>query len=122
MSARNAMMVKRLTAYNLTMDDEKLGLKPETLFKIYGAIEAQARQSAKADIRHELRISQDGRIKTRFHVAVSDRMAPHLLAAVQKQAEAEYGIELKSYLHKLQEQLMGQMFVGASDQINVKFG
>ena len=111
-----------MTAYNLTMDDEKLGLKPETLFKIYGAIEAQARQSAKADIRHELRVTLDDRIKTRFHVAVSDRMAPHLLAAVQKQAEAEYGIELKSYLHKLQEQLMGQMFAGASDQINVKFG
>lgn len=109
-----------MATYNLVMDDEKLDLKPAVLFKMYGAIDAQARQLASADIKHELRISQDGRIKTRFYIAVSDRMAPHLLSAVQKQAEAESG--LKNYLHKLEEQLMAQMFAGASDQINVRFG
>lgn len=111
-----------MATYNITMDDEKLGLKPEVLFKLYGTIDTQARDSANPEFSHELRISQDGRIKTRFRLVVSDRMAPHLLAAVQKQAESDCGIGLKSYLHKLQEQLMAQMFAGASDGINVRFG
>lgn len=112
-----------MTTYNITMDDEKLGLKPETLLKIYAAIESDTRQAAPAEIRHELRISQDARIKTRFYIAVSDRMSSHLIGAVQKQTQTEYGAGLlKSYLYKLQEQLMSQMFAGASDTINIKFG
>lgn len=111
-----------MDTYNLIVDDEKLEIKPEVLFKMYGDIDAQARQSADARIKHELRISRDGKIKTRFYIAVSDRMAPHLLSAVQKEAESESGSGLKTYFNKLQEQLMAQMFAGASDQINIRFG
>jgi hypothetical protein len=111
-----------MTTYNITMDDENLGLKPEMLLKIYRAIESDARQAAPAGIQHELRISRDARINTRFYIAVSDRMSTHLISAVQKQTQTEYGSGLKSYLYKLQEQLMSQMFAGASDTINIKFG
>jgi hypothetical protein len=104
--------------YNITMDDEKAETKPEVLFQIYGAIEAQARQAAPPAISHELRISQDAKIKTRFYIAVSDRMAPHLVASIQKQVDT-YGYGLKSYFYKLQEQLMAQMFAGAKDTIEI---
>jgi hypothetical protein len=100
------------------MDDEKLGVKPEILFRIYGQIEAQAKDSAPAQIRNELRISQDARIKTRFYIAVSDRMAQYLIGAVQKQASGD-ATGLMSYFYKLQEQLMAQMFAGAKDTINI---
>jgi hypothetical protein len=107
-----------IITYNITMDDEKAEIKPEVLFKIYGSMEAQAKQAAPPAISHELRISQDARIKTRFYVVVSDRMAPHLLAAMQKQL-GTYGVGLKSYFYKLQEQLMAQMFAGAKDTIEI---
>jgi hypothetical protein len=100
------------------MDDEKLGVKPEILFRIYGQIEAQAKDSAPAQIRNELRISQDARIKTRFYIAVSDRMAQYLIGAVQKQASGD-AIGLRAYFYKLQEQLMAQMLAGAKDTINI---
>lgn len=103
------------------MDDEKLELRPEVIFKIYGSIQAQAKQVAPVDVRQELRISQDGRIKTKFYVTVSDRMVPHLLTAVQKQAETEGGT-LKSYLYKLEEQLIAQMCAGKGDGMNIRFG
>ncbi len=106
-----------MQTYNITMDDEKLGVKPETLFRIYGAIETQAKNAAPAAIRNEIRISQDARIKTRFYIAVSDRMAQHLVTAVQKQVDGDAS-GLRSYFYKLQEQLMGQMFAGAKD-INI---
>jgi hypothetical protein len=102
------------------MDDEKAEIKPETLFKIYAAIEAQAKQAAPPAINQELRIAQDARIKTRFYITVSDRMAQHLVSAVQKQIDA-YGVGLKSYFYKLQEQLMAQMFAGAKDTISISF-
>lgn len=98
-----------MQSFNVTMDDERLGVRPEALFRIYGTIEAEAREAAPAEIRNEVRISQDARIKTRFYVAVSDRMAPHLIMAIQRQAERSPG--LKPYLYKLQEQLMAQTFM-----------
>lgn len=110
--------MERVNTYHITMDDEKSEIKPEALFKIYAAIESQAKQAAPPAIIQELRIAQDARIKTRFYVTVSDRMAPHLVAAVQKQI-GEYGVGLKSYFHKLQEQLMAQMFAGAKDTISI---
>jgi hypothetical protein len=109
-----------METYNITMDDEQLAVRPEVLLRIYGAIEAQAKEGAPADVRHEVRISQDARIKTRFYIAVSDRMAPHLIMAIQKQAEQSPG--LKPYLYKLQEQLMAQTFAGAKDGFTVSFG
>ena len=104
--------------YHITMDDEKLGTRPEILFRIYGQIEKHAKESAPVQIRNELRISQDARLKTRFYIAVSDRMAQFLIAAVQIQANGDAS-GLRSYFYKLQEQLMGQMFAGAKDTINI---
>jgi hypothetical protein len=106
-----------MQTFNITMDDEKLAVRPEVLFKIYGAIETQAKNAAPAAIKNELRISQDARIKTRFYIAVSERMAQHLLTAVQKQVDGDAS-GLRPYFYKLQEQLMGQMFAGAKD-INI---
>lgn len=100
------------------MDDDKCEIKPDMLFRIYGAIEAKAKKSAPPVASHELRISQDAKIKTRFYIAVSDRMAPHLVSAVQQQIGG-YGVGLKSYFYKLQEQLMAQMFAGAKDTIEI---
>ena len=99
------------------MDDEKLGIKPEFLASMYRAIESKARQLAPQDVRGELAIAQDGRVNTRFFIAVSSRMAPFLITAVQQHVESEYGIGLKSYFHKLQEQIMSQMFAGVKDVI-----
>lgn len=108
--------------FNVTMDDDKLGVKPEVLFKLYSRIDASAREMAPADIRHELRISQNPRIKTRFEILVSDRMAPFLIKAVQQQTDAEYGMGLKSYFYKLQEQIMTQL-LGPLDQttFNIRY-
>jgi hypothetical protein len=100
------------------MDDDNLGVKPEILVGMYKAVDAKARQLALQQIRNELIISQDGRIKTRFNVTVSDRMAPHLIAAIQQQADSETAVGMKSYFYKLQEQVMSQMFAGVKDVIS----
>ena len=104
------MQNSKVSTYHITMDDDKLGLKPELVFGMYAAIDSKARELAPQGIRNELRISRDGRIKTRFHIQVSDRMTPHLLSAIQWQAESVQGTALKSYFHKLQDQVMSQMF------------
>lgn len=120
----------RVATFHVTMDDDRLEVKPEHIARIYGLIDAKARQIAPEPARAELRITQDGRIKTRFYIAVSDRMAPHLVAAVQQVIMAssaaaadgrqqDYGIGLKSYFYRLQEQLMAQMFAGAKDVIQI---
>jgi hypothetical protein len=92
------------------MDDDKTGVKPEVLVGMYLAIDANARQLAPHDVKRELAISQDGKIKTRFHIQVSSRMAPHLISAIQQQVDTQQGIRLKSYFYKLQEQVMAQLF------------
>ncbi len=112
-----------MQTYHIIMDDDKLGVKPEILFSLYLSIDANAKALAPADIRHELSISQNGKIKTRFGIAVSERMAPFLVRAVQVQAEKEVGMGLKSYFYKLQEQLMAHM-LGPLDQtmaVNIKY-
>jgi hypothetical protein len=106
-----------ILTYHVTMDDDKLGVKLEVLVGMYTAIDAKARQLAPQDVKRELIISQDGRIKSRFHIQVSNRMAPHLIAAIQQQADSESGISMKSYFYKLQEQIMAQMFAGVKDVI-----
>ncbi len=103
--------------YHVTMDDDKTGVKSEVLVGMYSAIDAMARQLAPQDVKRELMISQDGRIKTRFHIQVSSRMAPHLISAIQQQANTQEGIGLKSYFYKLQELVMAQMFAGVKDVI-----
>jgi hypothetical protein len=37
-------------------------------------------------------------------------MAPYFIAAIQQHVDSDYGIGLRSYFHKLQEQIMSQMF------------
>lgn len=111
------MQDQGISTYHVTMDDDKIGVKPETIVGMYTDIDAKARQMAPQDVRRELIISQDGRIKTRFYIQVSNRMAPHLIAAIQQQAESESGIGMKSYFYKLQEQVMSQMFAGIKDVI-----
>src|SRR2546426_12148269 len=106
------MTMERVNIYHLTMDDEKAEIKPETLFKIYAAIEAEAKQAAPPPINQELRITQDARIKTRFYITVSDRMAPHLVSAGQKQIGA-YGVRVKSDFYKVREERLGQMCAAA---------
>jgi hypothetical protein len=111
------MQDQRISTYHVTIDDEKLGIRPETLVRMYAAIDSDARHAAPADIKRELVISQDGRTKTRFYIQVSNRMAPHLIAAIQRHAESESGIGMKSYFYKVQEQIMSQMFAGVKDVI-----
>src|SRR5687767_2403715 len=111
------MQDQRVSTYHVTMDDDKLGVKPEVLVGMYTAIDAKARQLAPQEIRKELVISQDGRIKTKFYIQVSNRMAPHIIAAIQQQAESASWTGMKSYFNKLQEQVMSQMFAGVKDVI-----
>lgn len=103
------MQDRKVSTYHIIMDDEKLGLKPQIVFDMYSDIYSKARALAPQDVKNELRITQDGRIKTRFFIQVSDRMAPHLLSATQKQADSVDG-SARAYFHKLQSQLMAQMF------------
>ena len=98
------------------MEDDKLGVKPEVLVGMYLAINTSAEQLAPPEVRQELRISQDGKIKSKFYVQVSSRMAPYLIEAIQKQADSQVGIGLKSYFYKLQEQIMSQL-LGSQEQI-----
>ena len=112
-----------VSKYHVTMQDEKLGVKPEVLVGMYGIIEAKARQLAPQPVRNELVISQDNKMKNRFYIQVSNRMAPHLISAIQHQADTQQGMGLKSYFYKLQEQIMSQMF-GEQEQVttfNIKY-
>ncbi|HEY3095156.1 MAG TPA: hypothetical protein VGJ42_05295 [Nitrososphaera sp.] len=111
------MQDQAILTYHVTMDDEKLGVKPEVLVGMYTAIDAKAKELASQDVKRELIISQDGRIKSKFYIQVSNRMAPHLIAAIQRQADSESGLGMKSYFYKLQEQVMAQMFAGVKDVI-----
>ena len=97
------------------MEDDKLGVKPEVIVKMYMAINTIADQLAPRELKAELIISQDGKIKSKFYVQVSNRMAPYLIEAIQKQAESQPGIGLKSYFYKLQEQIMSQL-LGPQEQ------
>ncbi len=103
------MSHRKVSTYHIVMDDEKLELRPQAVFDMYSDIYARARELAPQEARSELRITQDGRIKTCFYIAVSDRMAPHLLFATQKQAEIVQGTA-RAYFYKLQSQLMSEMF------------
>jgi hypothetical protein len=107
------------TTYDITMESgNEVGARTDFLIRLYAAIDSKARQLAPAGIRNELLISQDGNVKTTFHVKVSGRMAPYLVNSIQQNTDPSYGIALKSYLNKLQEQIMSQMFAGVKDVIS----
>lgn len=108
----------RSAIYDVTVEDgDRLGIKTEILAAMFRSIHSKARQLAPKELENEISISQDGTIKTNFRVRVSSKMAPYLLTAIQQQSEEGYGIAVRSYLHKLQEQIMAQMFVGVKDVI-----
>ena len=112
-----------VSKYRVSMQDENLGIKPEVLVAIYTVIDAKARQLAPQQVRNELVISQDNKMKDKFYIQVSNRMAPHLISAIQQQADAQQGMGLRSYFYKLQEQIMSQIF-GPQEQVttfNIKY-
>src|SRR5207244_12626816 len=98
-------------------EEDKLGGRPEVLVAMYNCMHARARQLGPQDIRRELIVSQDGRIKSKFYIQVSSRMAPHLIAAIQQRADSESGIGMKSYFYNLQEQVMSHMFADVKNVI-----
>jgi hypothetical protein len=111
------MQNEGVSTYHITIEDDKLGVRPEVLVAMYKSIDARARQLASQDIKSELIISQDGRINSKFYIHVSNKMAPHLIAAIQEQADSESGIGMKSYFYNLQEQVMSQMFADVKNVI-----
>src|ERR1041385_1500310 len=110
------MKQDEISTHHVTMEDDKLEVNHEILARMYTAIDSRARQLASQDVKKELTISRDGRIKSRFNMQFSNRMAPYLIAAIQQQVESESGIAMKSYFYKLQELVMAQLF-GPQEQI-----
>ena len=115
------MQHRQVSTYHIIMDDDKLGIKPEAVFDMYSAIYSKARELAPEGVKNELRINQDGKIKTRFYITVSDRMAPHLLSAIQWKVEAVHGTELKSYFHRFESQVVAQMFGTQDSTFNITY-
>lgn len=99
-----------VSVFHISMDDEKLGIKPQVLVSMYQWLDSRARQIAPENVRSEIQIMQDGRVKTRFNITVSDRMTPHLVAAIQQKLENESSIGLRTYFQNLQQQLLVQLF------------
>jgi len=109
--------------YTLTAETgADLGVNSEFLAKSYSAIYDNAVRSAPGEIKRELVISQDGKVKTTFHIKVSARMSPYLIKAIQDQNLPGYGTALRSYFHKLQENVMAQLFRGVGELSFPKFG
>ncbi|OLC83360.1 MAG: hypothetical protein AUJ08_05480 [Thaumarchaeota archaeon 13_1_40CM_3_50_5] len=92
------MQNEGVSTYHITIDDDKLGVRPEVLVGMYNSIDARARQLAPQDIRRELIVSQDGRIKNKFYIQVSNRMAPHF--------------------YNLQEQVISHLFADVKNVIS----
>lgn len=106
----------RLSTCSVTMEaKEDLGVKTEFLVATYNSILSSARSTAPREIGNELVVAQDAAVKSTFHLRVSTRMAPYLIKAIQDQNQPGYGVALKSYLHRLQEQIMTQLFSGAGE-------
>ena len=112
-----------ILTYSVTMESgEELGVKPDFLVSSYNSIYVGAKRDAPQQISNELVFAQDGRVKTTFHIKVSNRMAPFLIKAIQDQTQPGYGVALKGYFHKLQDQIMAQMFSNVGDLTFPKFG
>lgn len=112
-----------LSTYNVTIEaNEDLGVKTEFLIATYNSICSNARNAAPKEISKELVVVQNAAVKNTFHLRVSNRMVPYLIKAVQDQNQPGYGVSLKSYFHKLQEQIMAQAFSGAGELSFPRFG
>jgi hypothetical protein len=101
------------------METDRLGIKPAVLFSIYSEVDSRARKLSCGQYSNELQISREGKDATRFHIAVTERMAPNLISSVQEIINETGGIELKSHFQRLQELLMAEMFAGAKDVIQI---
>lgn len=109
--------------YSVTMEgSEALGVKTDFLLASYNSIYLGARNGAPQQIASELIIAQDSKVKTTFHIKVSSRMAPFLIKSIQENTRPEYGIALKDYFHRLQDQIMAQMFSNVGGLSFPKFG
>jgi hypothetical protein len=117
------MHSEKVSTYHFTIDeDNNLGLRPEFLVNLYMIIDFKSKEMAPQNVRNELAITQDGRMKTKFYIALSNRMAPYFINAVQQQINIESALGLRSYLTKLQEQVMSQLFGSeAQGPINIQF-
>jgi hypothetical protein len=113
----------QVSTYNVTMESgADLGVKTDFLVSSYNSIYNGARKAAPPQFNNELMIIQDGKVKTTFYIKVSNRMAPFLIKAVQDQTRPEYGVALKGYFHRLQDQIMAQMFSNVGEITFPKFG
>ena len=92
-----------------------LGVKPDFLNALFNTIYSNAVKSSPAAIRNELVIMQDKNVKSTFHIRVSSRMVPFLVKAIQDQNAPNYGVALRSYFHKMQEQILAQVFIDVKD-------
>ena len=102
---------EQISTYNVTAEcPENLGVKPQFLVEAYTSVYNKAKSDAPAQVANELVVVQDGRAKTTFHIKFSNRMAPYLIKAIQEQNNQNYGVALNSYFHRLQEQIMAQLF------------
>jgi len=107
-----------IAVYHISMESgNELGVKNEFLLAAHNSIDEKAKQLAPQEIRNQLLISQDPRVKTTFHVKVSNRMAPYLINAIEQQNDSGYGIALRSYFYRFQEAIMAQMFASVKDVI-----
>ena len=112
----------QVSTYSVTMEaTQDLGVKTDFLIASYNSIYQAARAAAPNEIKNELLISQDGKAKSTFHIRVSNRMAPFLVKAVQEQTSPGYGIALKGYFHKLQDQIMAQLFSNVGEPTFPRF-
>jgi hypothetical protein len=113
----------QISTYTVTMESSgDLGVKTDFLLASYNSIYLGARKASPQQISNELVIAQDGSTKTTFHIRVSSRMAPYLIKAIQDQTQPGYGVALKSYFHRLQEQIMAEMFSNVGELSFPKFG
>ena len=105
--------------YHITMETDRLGIKPAVLISIYSEIDSRAKKLSGGQQQNELQITSEGKDANRFHIAVTERMAPNLISSVQEIINETTGIELRSHFQRLQELLMAEMFAGAKDVIQI---
>jgi hypothetical protein len=113
---------EQISTYNVTAEcPENLGVKTQFLVDAYTSVVSTARRDAPGQVANELVVVQDGRVKTTFHIKFSNRMAPFLIKAIQEQNNQGYGVALSSYFHRLQEQVMAQLFSNVGEISFPKF-
>lgn len=113
---------EQTAVYSITVEcPENLGVNTKFLVDAYTSVYNGARNQAPGQIANELVVVQDGRVRTTFHLRFSNRMAPYLMKAIQDENSKDYGVALSSYFHRLQEQVMTQLFSNVGEISFPKF-